>query len=213
MKFLNLILMFSFIYAASILVWAESKIKAKDGPAHNHAESKKGASLKNAQSHNETSADEHAHDHAEEGKEEEHDEHHEDADEHKDGSHNEHDEESGGSVGPEKGILAANKDSGIQLSPAVVRNFEIKTEKVNGKGPWTLPATSILLSAEEVNLYRLRGGFFKRIDFFKVNRTKSHITVSSKELESGDEVVTGGIGFLRIAELAAFGGAPSGHIH
>jgi len=125
----------------------------------------------------------------------------------------EHKEEGGSSVGPGKGITEASEDKGIRLSPEALKNFEIKTQALTGPGPWTVPASSRLLALEESNLYRLRGGYFKRIDFVLLKSNESKITVSSKEFQPGDEVVTGGIGFLRIAELTAFGGAPEGHSH
>jgi hypothetical protein len=124
-----------------------------------------------------------------------------------------HSEENAPNVGPKKGILAANDQQGIQLSPEAIRNFEIKTKKLSSAGPWTIPLSSRFQSAEEINLYRLRNGFFKRIDFIQIKRDSNLITVNSKDLKMGDEIVTNGIGFLRIAEVAAFGGAPQGHSH
>lgn len=125
----------------------------------------------------------------------------------------EHEEEGTSSVGPDKGITEASEENGIKLSPEALKNFEIKTQTLSGNGPWTVPASSRLHALEESNLYRRRGGYFKRIDFVLLKSNESQITVSSKELNAGDEVVTGGIGFLRIAELTAFGGAPEGHSH
>lgn len=125
----------------------------------------------------------------------------------------EEEEEAPSSVGPEKGILEANESSGIKLSPEAIRNFEIKTQKITGSGPWTFPSSARFQSGEEENLYRLRDGFFKRVDFKHSERGPLQFTAGSKYLKDGDEVVVGGIGFLRIAELAAFGGAPEGHSH
>lgn len=124
-----------------------------------------------------------------------------------------HEEEDASNVGPDKGITEANEDKGVKLSPEALKNFEIKTQTLSGAGPWTVPASARLLALEESNLYRLRDGYFKRIDFVLIKSNASQMTVRSEELQPGDEVVTGGIGFLRIAELTAFGGAPEGHSH
>lgn len=137
----------------------------------------------------------------------------EESDHEEEGGHGHGHGESGSNVGPEKGILEASEDSGIRLSPQALKNFEIQTTRLSGAGPWTLPSTARLLTGEEANLYRLRNGFFKRIDFNLLKKTPEQITVSSKALKAGDEVVINGIGFLRISELAAFGGAPEGHSH
>lgn len=131
--------------------------------------------------------------------------------EHEEGEHGE--EEAGENVGPDKGIIEASAETGIKLSPEALKNYEIRTLKLTGSGPWQIPTSARLLAGEEVNLYRVRDGAFKRIDFTQVKKTPEHMTINSTDLKSGDEIVISGIGFLRIAELAAFGGAPEGHSH
>jgi hypothetical protein len=127
-------------------------------------------------------------------------------------AHGEKDEH-GGSVGPDKGILEASVDGAIRISPEALRNFELKTIRLAGSGPWTLPPSAKLQSLEEENVYRLRNGFYKRVEFVVSKRTASEMTIGADNLKAGDEVVISGIGFLRIAEIAAFGGAPEGHSH
>ncbi len=159
---------------------------------------------------NEPKGSEHKH---EEGEAEEHGEHAEESHDHGK-EHGEHgEEEARPSVGPEKGILEANEHDGFKLSPEAIKNFELKVEMLNGSGPWPLPTTALLLSGEERNIYRLREGFYKRIDFTSGPGSAEKMIVQSKDLKPGDEVVIRGLGFLRIAELAAFGGAPEGHSH
>ncbi|MGE3682683.1 MAG: hypothetical protein AB7G93_13240 [Bdellovibrionales bacterium] len=147
--------------------------------------------------------------------------------EHKDGEHNGHDEEHKGeeghgehgeeeenaSVGPEKGIIEANEEKGFKLSPEALKNFEIKTLKLANSPPWNVPSTAKVRSGNEINLFRLRDGYFKRIDFNEVRKQGSQIFVASPDLKKGDEIVTIGLGFLRIAELSAFGGLAEGHSH
>lgn len=150
---------------------------------------------------------------------EEHEEGHHHEDEkngHKDDhahSENEGHEDVGGNVGPEKGILAADAEKGVTLSPEALKNFEIKTMTLSGAGPWNIPLSARLLSGEEVNIYRGRNNAFKRIDFKTTKTTETSLTITSSDLKAGDAIVIHGIGFLRIAELAAFGGAPEGHSH
>ncbi|MCK6597759.1 MAG: hypothetical protein L6Q37_05295 [Bdellovibrionaceae bacterium] len=138
-----------------------------------------------------------------EAQEKTHDHKHEDSD---------HEEENS-QVGPGKGILEANENQGIRLAPQVEINFEIKKIKWNGKAPLEVPKSAIVTSGMEVNVYRFREGFYKRIDFKEIKKEKNNITISSVDLSAGDDVVTQGTGFLRIAEIAAFGGAPEGHSH
>lgn len=122
-------------------------------------------------------------------------------------------EEKPANVGSEKGLLDASEGAGIKLSLEALKTFEIRTQKLVGGGPWALPESARVHSGEEVNIFRLRQGFFKRIDFSQHQRSAGRIVVSSEDLRAGDEVVVSGVGFLRIAELTAFGGAPEGHSH
>lgn len=123
------------------------------------------------------------------------------------------DEEGSSQVGPDKGILVADEHRGIKLAPEAARTFSIKTLSLKGSGPWSIPPAAKLYSGEEVNLYRLRDDFYKRIDFKELRKEQNTISISAADLRAGDQIVVGGIGFLRIAELAAFGGAPEGHSH
>jgi hypothetical protein len=122
------------------------------------------------------------------------------------------DHESNSQVGPGKGILEASESEGIKLSPEAEKNFQISRIKVFDKVT-KVPKQAILKALAERNIYRLRSGFYKRIDFVEINRTTNEITIQSKDLKPGDEIVIQGLGYLRTAEIAAFGGAPEGHSH
>ncbi len=203
---------------------AEKSSKPKEVHDHGHEEHEghdESAHKPKAEEHKES---EHAHeDGHEEGEEHAHegekgDDHDHGKEEGKDGhaghDEDEHGHEEGGSrVGPDKGILAATEQDGIKLSPEAIKNFELKSKVLVGSGPWTIPSTARLLAGEEVNLFRMRDGFYKRIDFTLHRRNAEELIVSSKELKTGDSIITNGIGFLRIAEITAFGGAPEGHSH
>jgi hypothetical protein len=139
------------------------------------------------------------------------DDHAEKKDEHGHGEHEE--EEAAPNVGPDKGIIEASEEDGIKLSPEALKNFGIKTIKLTSQGPWSVPISARLLAAEEVNLYRVRAGAFKRVDFNVVKKASDTMMITSSDLKAGDEIVISGIGFLRIAEISAFGGAPEGHSH
>lgn len=124
-----------------------------------------------------------------------------------------HAEKESSIVGPDKGILAATTEGGIKLSPEATKNFGLQTAALNGSGPWLLPHSAIVYSGRETNLYRFREGFYKRIDFAVLSKDPNSIRVSSPDLKGGDSIVTRGLGLLRVAEIAAFGGAPEGHSH
>lgn len=198
------------------IAFAEKKSKPKDVHGHEeHSEQKKHddhegneahEDHKEGESHNQEDhkgEDSHGHEKGHEEGEEAHDH----------GGEEEGHEEGGSRVGPDKGILEASEANGIKLSPEAIKNFELETKALAGSGPWTLPSSARLLAGEEVNLFRVREGFYKRIDFALIKKNGDEISVSSKDLKSGDSIVISGIGFLRIAEITAFGGAPEGHSH
>lgn len=122
-------------------------------------------------------------------------------------------EEANPQVGPGKGILEADEHEGIKLGSEAENNFEITKVRVTSGTSMELPKSAIVTAGTEVNLYRCRDGFYKRIDFDLVSKKLDKVIVSSKDLKSGDEIVLKGMGYLRIAEIAAFGGAPEGHSH
>jgi len=122
-------------------------------------------------------------------------------------------EEEGGKVGPDKGITEANEKLGFKLSAEALKNFELKSMKLNGDGPWRIPRSAIVRTGDETNLYRQRDGFFKRIDFQAIKQDGNQVLVDSDQMRENDEIISVGIGFLRIAELAAFGGVAAGHSH
>lgn len=108
---------------------------------------------------------------------------------------------------------AHSAGEGFKVPSQALKNFELKTKKLEGQGPWLVPTSARVFSAEEVNIYRLRSGAFARIDFEVVKETKTEMQITSRDLTTGDELVTVGVGFLRIAELAASGGVSHGHSH
>lgn len=147
------------------------------------------------------------HDHGAEGGEK-HDDHDEG------GGHGGHGHEEGNeNIGPGKGIVSASEEEGFQISPQAEKNFEIKRFQVPGSAQFEIPKTAIVTAGTEVNLYRYRDMHYKRVDFVFVSKGDKKVIVKSKDLKAGDEIVVLGTGLLRIAEIAAFGGAPEGHSH
>lgn len=153
---------------------------------------------------------EHSDEHKEGEDHDDHDSHGKEA-EHKD-DHGGDEHEESAQVGPNKGILEADEETGFKLSPEATKNFNLKFQSYSG-GPLSLSMNSILQTTNEKNIYRMRDGRIKRIDISVISKSKSELTFTSSDLKSGDQIVVSGLGFLRMAELAAFGGAPEGHSH
>lgn len=192
---------------------------AEEGHDHKHDEKKTDSNVKKADEHKHSdeekqSDEEHVHSENEGDTNAKQDEHegHDDHEGHSDESGGEHGEENS-QVGADKGILEANEEKGIKLSPEAEKNFDIEKVAVNNSQPITISKKTIVTSGVEVNIYRYRDGFYKRIDFAQISKNDSTLTISSKDLAKGDYIVTKGLGFILVAEIAAFGGAPEGHSH
>lgn len=161
-----------------------SQVSAED---HDHA-------------HGKEHKEEKGHDHKNEAKEK-HDDH---GDEHK-GEHKE------AGHGDEHGEHEENTE-GFKLSEKATKNFELSY--MDYKAPSvTVPAAAVFRGLSEVNLYRMRNSLYKRIDFKILEKNKDSFKVTSTDLEAGDKIVIKGIGFLRIAEIAASGGISDSHSH
>lgn len=150
--------------------------------------------------HNHEAEDDHKHDESEE------------AGEHA-GEGDGHGHEENENIGPGKGIVSASEKVGIQISPEAEKNFEIQKVNVTNPNQLELPKSAIVTAGIEVNLYRFREGHYKRVDFEFISKSDKTVVVKSQDLKSGDQIVVRGMGLLRIAEIAAFGGAPEGHSH
>lgn len=155
--------------------------------------------------------------HSEAGHNHEGEEGHEHEKDHDDAGHKhegeEGHEEENTQVGPDKGILEASEDDGIKLSPEAEKNFDIERIEVSNLSSISIEKSILVTSGVETNLYRYRNGFYKRIDFKILSKNGNKLVVTSRDLSKGDSIVTKGLGFILIAEIAAFGGAPEGHSH
>lgn len=149
--------------------------------------------------------------HAEAPKSSEHE--HDGGEEHGDDHGGEEQEETNSSVGPDKGITKFDKKLGFQLRDEAVKTFKLATVQATPGAAMTLPSGAIFFGLEERNVYRLRDGYYKRIDFKLLSKTKTHSTVQLDDIRSGDQIVVGGLGFLRVAEITASGGGAAGHAH
>lgn len=106
-------------------------------------------------------------------------------------------EEASSRTGPGKAILEASAERGLKLSEAALKRLGIKTARLTN--PPRVPKLSLLQTAEETSVYRLREGWFKR--------------VHADDVKAGDVVVVAGAPLLRVAELDVLGGEEAGHDH
>lgn len=111
----------------------------------------------------------------------------------------------GAKVGPGKAVLAASAKDGLRLSEPAIHRLGLVLQDAR-KGPiQELPTKSLVLTGEEVAVYRLRGGWFKRVEVRVLKRSPNSVRLELPGLEPGDRLVVAGAAFLRAAELDTLG--------
>ncbi|MGE3262651.1 MAG: hypothetical protein AB7K68_12795 [Bacteriovoracia bacterium] len=133
-------------------------------------------------------------------------------DEHADGEEHEkggHEEEGGAAIGPDKGITEKGK-LGFRLAPEAIQSFELKFQDITSAEA-TIDSSSLVKVKEAKSLFRQRDGWFKRIPADVISRKGSTLFIRSTQLQAGDKIVTGGVAFLRTAEIIGEEGASHSH--
>jgi len=125
---------------------------------------------------------------------------------HEEGEH----EESSANVGPEKGILEKSEKEGFKLAEEASKTMAIKTMDVHLQ-QIEIPITALVRIRDEMYIFRLRDGWYKRIEFKVIQKGTDKLTLTSNDLSTGDKVVTEGLGFLRTSEIYSEEGATHSH--
>lgn len=122
-----------------------------------------------------------------------------------------HGDMNGAAVGPDKAVLEANHDEGFRLAEKAVANLGLKWAPAKGEGgSWTVPRSALVQFQDHTALYRLRDGWFLRLDVSAVTKG-AEATVKTAGLRAGDSVVTEGVGLLRATDLDVEGGEDDDH--
>lgn len=93
-----------------------------------------------------------------------------------------------------------NEDGSFKISDQSQRVMGINFVRLEGSGPWTLPADSLVKIKFTQGIYRRYEG---NITYVLVNVLKSDsqtITLQSEDLVAGDEVAVSATNFLRLTE-------------
>ena len=165
--------------------------------------SEKHAVKKESKEHSEEAG----HDDHENGEDGEHDDH----EAHGDGKEEEGHEEASSAVGPGKGITEKSKE-GMKLSPQALKVMEIQTGPISGKS-MEINQKALVEIKNEKAIYRVRNSWIKRVPVKVLKKYGDKVLIEISNFQSGDLLVTSGVGFVRTAELVAEEGAASGHSH
>ncbi len=125
---------------------------------------------------------------------------------HEEGEH----EEASANVGPDKGIVEKSEKEGIKLSDEAIKTMGIKTIDVQSQ-QIEIPIAALVRIKDEKYVFRLRNGWFKRVEFKVIQKGADKLTLNSSDLSAGDKVAIEGLGFLRTSEIYSEEGATHSH--
>ena len=137
---------------------------------------------------------------------EEHGEHNEEGDEH------EHGHGTSKAIGKGKAIEDVSEVKGLKLSTEALRTLKLQFKKVSGNKV-KIPKGALVVSLEKKGIYRYRDGFFKFLVAIIESEDSDSYTVFSKKLVEGDDIVTEGVGLLRVADIYSTDTSEYGHSH
>jgi len=155
------------------------------------------------------------HDTIEDHKDEAHDDHGDDKyqDEHKEDRHDDHDDHGGGkSIGEGKAIESVDKVSGFKLSKEAIKTLNLKLQTVDGN-EFTIDKTTLVTSKSTKGIYRFRSGFFKFLPIKLLKEVDGKYLVNVIGVDFGDQIVTSGVGLLRVTDIYSTDESEYGHSH
>lgn len=115
-------------------------------------------------------------------------------------------------VGADQGITEVSEDKGFKLHDAAVKRLKLSFIAIQTSGAHSLPERVIVRTLSETGVYRRRDGFIKRVEADSVTKRDGKATFRAHELKPGDEVLTDGVGFVRIIE-STFGAGEEEDAH
>ncbi len=197
------LLVFGLALVAGIDSWRNKSVHAEEQPKQGKAQ-----------------ADDHQHEQDEHSSKEEDSHQHKESKGHSEEEKDEHghghgaeEEESAARAGPNFAITEANRKDGLKLSDKAIKTLELQYWSITSTQTHEIPSKAMVYFKDEAGVYRLRNGWFKLVETKPIRKSDTKVTLSTPELQAGDQIVINGVGLLRIAELEAWGGSGDGHGH
>ena len=162
------------------------------------------ASFASATVHDEHSHDDHDHSN-------EHKQVHDDLIKHDD--HDDHDHQGGGKViGVGKAIESVDEKNGFKLSKEAIKSLKLKLQTVDGD-EFQISKETLVTSKNLKGLYRFRAGFFKFLPLKLIKEVNGNYIVKVIGVEFGDQIVTNGVGLLKVTDVYSTDKSAYGHSH
>lgn len=135
---------------------------------------------------------------------------HDDGD--KDGDEHDHGHGGGKSIGERKAIKSVDETLGFKLSSEAMKTLEIQLIKIEKK-EFTIDKAILVTSKSLKGIYRFRDDYFKFLPVILLKETNGKYLVSVEDIIPGDQIVTNGVGLLRVADIYSTDESEYGHGH
>jgi len=146
-------------------------------------------------------------DHADHKGEKGHDDH---ADHKSEKGHDDHG--SGKSIGKGKAIEEVSEIKGFKLSKEAIKTLNLKLKNVEG-ATFKITKSTLVTSKNKKGVYRFRSGYFKFMPAKIIKNVKDEFLVEVIGVGFGDQIVTNGVGLLRVTDIYSTDKSAYGHAH
>lgn len=107
-------------------------------------------------------------------------------------------------VGSGKAVIEASEKEGLKLSEKALKNLELEFQTMTDKRIQAVPISSLVHFQDFAAVYRERAGWFKMVEI-EPTIHGSYAQFTSKDILSGDRIVTKNSGLIRVIDLDVFG--------
>ena len=105
-----------------------------------------------------------------------------------------------------KAVTEYSTEKGMRLTETAIQTLELVKAPLAGTGSFTLPLSAVVYYEDNRGVFRFRDGWYKLVKIQIIKKMDKTMLISSSELLASDQVITQGVGLLRVAELEAQGG-------
>ncbi len=102
--------------------------------------------------------------------------------------------------GAGKAVEAYSKEDGFKLSVKAIKTLGIEFIKLDQSSRWKVPQSSLVNIKQSFMVYRRFDGWLTMVLVKVISKDSQFAVIESADLESGDEVVTAGVHFVRMTD-------------
>ncbi|WP_413580696.1 hypothetical protein [Bdellovibrio sp. HCB288] len=103
-------------------------------------------------------------------------------------------------IGPGKAIEHFDAEQGFKLSQKAMKSLGVSFKPLTGKGPWSVPKSSIVQIKQSHAVYRRYDGWISMVLVKVISDGKDSVLIKSEDLEAEDEIAVKGVPFLRMTD-------------